>query len=109
MIRVYPGETPGTCTIYVTTSHVGPILTEEDRAEADSSMEAICRVLCGEDFPAAEGCQLGVEHALDHVIVGRSEPLVQHLHRAWDRAIGGHEDTLDSLMASSDSMARSAL
>ena len=47
MIRVYPGETPGTCTIYVTTSHVGPILTEEDRAEADSIMEALCRVLCG--------------------------------------------------------------
>ncbi len=46
-------------------------------------------VLRDQDFPAAEACQRGVENGLQNVILGRSEPLVQHLHRQWDAALTG--------------------
>jgi hypothetical protein len=97
MIRVYPGSEPGLCTVYLTHGHEGPIVSDEQRQQCDSIMNAACAILRDEDFPAAETCQRGAEHALEHVIIGRSEPLVQHFHRAWDDAVN---DSLASVMLS---------
>jgi carnitine monooxygenase subunit len=88
MLRIYPGDEPDRSVVYLTGGSFEPIVDEEDRARRIAGVEGACEVLRDEDFPAAEGCQLGVEHARRHVIVGRSEPLLQHLHQAWDTAVG---------------------
>ncbi len=45
-------------------------------------------LLHGEDFVAAAECQQGFEAGRDSLVVGSNEPLVQHLHRVWDEAVG---------------------
>jgi len=40
-------------------------------------------LLCAEDFPMAEQCQRGLATGRDRVVIGRNEPLLQHLHQAW--------------------------
>jgi phenylpropionate dioxygenase-like ring-hydroxylating dioxygenase large terminal subunit len=92
MLRVYPGSTPGTCTVHVSEAALTPIIDEAVRAQRLFALDITCSVLGDEDFPAAEQCQQGVEHALDHVVIGRNEPLVQHFHRQWAESIGADAD-----------------
>jgi len=87
MLRIYPGETPGTCVVHMDGGLLHPIETDDDRLLAQSGFDGATAVLRDEDFPAAEACQRGIEHGLQQIIVGRAEPLVQHLHRMWDAAV----------------------
>ncbi len=65
------------------------MVTEDDKLLARAGFDGATAVLRDQDFPAAEACQRGVENGLQNVILGRSEPLVQHLHRQWDAALTG--------------------
>jgi carnitine monooxygenase subunit len=87
MLRIYPGDTAGTSVVHMVGGALEPIRTDDQRLLAQAGFDGATTVLRDEDFPAAESCQKGLEHGLDQVIVGRSEPLVQHLHRRWDAAI----------------------
>jgi hypothetical protein len=73
MYRVYPGEAPGECVIHLDMLSPAPQSGED---HSQSSLESALQVLRDEDFPAAEGCQHGAEHALDKIVVGRNEPLL---------------------------------
>ena len=84
MLRIDPGETPGSCVVHMVGGSLHPMTTNDDRFLADAGFDGATAVLRDEDFPAAEACQRGIEHGLDRIILGRSEPLVQHLHREWD-------------------------
>lgn len=87
MLRVYPGDTPGTCVVHMVGGALQPMRTDDDRLLAQAGFDGATTVLRDEDFPAAEACQRGMEHGLESMILGRSEPLVQHLHRQWDAAL----------------------
>lgn len=87
MLRIYPGETPGSCVVHMVGGALAPMTTDDDRMLAQAGFDGATAVLRDEDFPAAEACQRGMEHELQNVILGRSEPLVQHLHRQWDAAL----------------------
>lgn len=87
MLRVYPGDTPGTCVVHMIGGALAPMTTGDDRLLAQAGFDGATAVLRDEDFPAAEACQRGVEQELASVILGRAEPLVQHLHRQWDAAL----------------------
>ncbi len=89
MLRVYPGDTAGTCVVHMVGGALHPMRDDSDRMLAQAGFDGATAVLRDEDFPAAEACQRGAEHGLEHILLGRSEPLVQHLHRQWDSAIGG--------------------
>jgi phenylpropionate dioxygenase-like ring-hydroxylating dioxygenase large terminal subunit len=107
MLRVYPGDTPGTCVVHVSEASLTPIVDEAVRAQRVFALDITCTVLADEDFPAAEQCQRGAEHALDHVIIGRNEPLVQHFHQQWAEAVGIAEPATDPVDGAG-SMAESA-
>lgn len=87
MLRIYPGESPGTCVVHMVGGSLHPMKDDADRLLAQSGYDGATAVLRDEDFPAAEACQRGAEHGLENIILGRSEPLVQHLHRTWDAVI----------------------
>lgn len=87
MLRVYPGDAPGTSVVHMIGGALHPMTTDDDRVLAQAGFDAATAVLRDEDFPAAEACQRGAAHGLENIIVGRSEPLLQHLHRVWDEAI----------------------
>lgn len=87
MLRIYPAATPGTCIVHMVGGALRPMEGDDDRALAQAGFDGATAVLRNEDFPAAEACQRGAENGLDNIIIGRSEPLVQHLHREWDAAI----------------------
>jgi hypothetical protein len=87
MLRIYPGDSPGTCVVHMVGGSLHPMATDADRQLAQAGFDGATAVLRDEDFPAAEACQRGAEHGLDSIILGRAEPLVQHLHRHLDAAI----------------------
>lgn len=87
MLRIYPGETPGTCTVHMIGGSLHPMKDDADRVLAQAGFDGATAVLRDEDFPIAESCQRGAEHGLQEIIIGRSEPLVAHLHRQWDAAL----------------------
>jgi carnitine monooxygenase subunit len=87
MLRVYPADTPGTCVVHMVGGALHPMRDEQDRLLALAGFDGATAVLRDEDFLAAEACQRGAEHGLQSIILGRSEPLVQHLHRQWDDAV----------------------
>ncbi|OJZ75259.1 hypothetical protein BRW65_05470 [Mycobacterium paraffinicum] len=87
MLRIYPGERVGTCVVHMVGGSLHPMKDDADRLLAQSGYDGATAVLRDEDFPAAEACQRGAEHGLENIILGRSEPLVQHLHRTWDAAL----------------------
>ncbi|MDA2889950.1 aromatic ring-hydroxylating dioxygenase subunit alpha [Mycolicibacterium sp. BiH015] len=89
MLRIYPAATPGTCIVHMVGGALRPMVSDDDRVLAQAGFDGATAVLRDEDFPAAEACQRGAENRLDNIIIGRSEPLVQHLHREWDAAING--------------------
>jgi phenylpropionate dioxygenase-like ring-hydroxylating dioxygenase large terminal subunit len=87
MLRVYPGDRPGACTILLTQGSTRPISTDEEREHHAFAMEAACGVLRDEDFPAAEACQRGLEAGVEHILFGRNEPLLHHLAATWEQAL----------------------
>ncbi|MEZ0341596.1 aromatic ring-hydroxylating dioxygenase subunit alpha [Mycobacterium sp. pV006] len=88
MLRIYPGDSPNTCVVHMVGGALGPITEEADRLLAQAGFDGATSVLRDEDFPAAEACQRGAENGLERMLIGRSEPLVAHLHRQWDAALG---------------------
>jgi carnitine monooxygenase subunit len=87
MIRVYPGAVPGQAVVHVSEAALTPIVDETVREARTFALDITCAVLRDEDFPAAEQCQQGVEHALSHIVIGKNEPLVQHWHDRWQAAL----------------------
>ena len=63
-----------------------PIADDDELEACKAGLAGAAAVLRGEDFPAAESNQRGIENGLQQVIFGRSEALVQHLHRVWDES-----------------------
>jgi carnitine monooxygenase subunit len=86
MLRIYPGVAPGTCVVYSTGGSLTPIADDDELEACKAGLAGAAAVLRGEDFPAAESNQRGIENGLQQVIFGRSEALVQHLHRVWDES-----------------------
>jgi Ring hydroxylating alpha subunit (catalytic domain) len=66
----------------------GPF-AEEDKANHLLSFEFVKSLLCTEDFPMAEQCQRGLAAGRERVVVGRNEPLLQHLHTVWADGMEG--------------------
>ncbi|OBF30485.1 hypothetical protein A5727_00250 [Mycobacterium sp. ACS4331] len=92
MLRVYPGDTAGTCVVHMVGGALHPIRDDSDSMLAQAGFDGATAVLRDEDFPAAEACQRGAEHGLKDILLGRSEPLVQHLHQQWDAALAVPRD-----------------
>jgi len=91
MIRIYPGAHPGQAQVQFSYMLNGPA-TEEERASHLQGANFAIELLRGEDFIAAAECQQGFEAGRDALALGRNEPLLQHIHRVWDEAIGTNED-----------------
>ena len=87
MIRVYPGSHPGEARVHFSYMLTGPA-TEEERAFHIEGAKFANDLLRGEDFVAAAQCQHGFETGRDSIVLGRNEPLLQHIHRVWDAAVG---------------------
>lgn len=87
MIRIYPGSHPGEAQVQFSYMLTGPA-TEEERVFHLEGAKFANELLRGEDFVAAAECQQGFEAGRDSIVVGRNEPLLQHLHRVWDQAVG---------------------
>ncbi|WP_081290784.1 aromatic ring-hydroxylating oxygenase subunit alpha [Mycobacterium asiaticum] len=87
MLRVYPGRNPGECVVYITYGSPTPITTDQEREWYRMSMEAVCNVLCNQDFPMAEACQRGLEGGVAEVLFGRNEPMLHHLASVWRQAL----------------------
>jgi phenylpropionate dioxygenase-like ring-hydroxylating dioxygenase large terminal subunit len=90
MIRIYPGAHPGQAQVQFSYMLTGPA-TEEERASHLEGAKFANDLLRGEDFIAAAECQQGFEAGRDSLVLGSNEPLVQHIHRVWDEAIGINE------------------
>lgn len=82
LLRIYPGNHRGESIVDIAYS-VTSVPTEEDRANHLLSFQFVKDLLCTEDFPMAEQCQRGLAAGRDRVVVGRNEPLLQHLHQVW--------------------------
>lgn len=87
MLRVYPGRTPGESIVYLTYGSPAPITTNQEREWYRMSMDAVCNVLCNQDFPMAEACQRGLEAGVAEVVFGRNEPMLHHLASVWQQAL----------------------
>lgn len=87
MLKIYPGLHPGECTVDVIEASLNPVRSEEERAARLHGFEIIAKILEDEDFPAAEGCQRGVESGLTTLRFGKLEPMLQHWHRVWADAV----------------------
>lgn len=85
LLRIYPAEQPGQCTVFIEYGSTTPILSDQDREWHTFGFDSACTVL-QEDFPAAEACQRGLASGVDHVVFGRNEPVLQHLARTWAHA-----------------------
>lgn len=82
LIRIYPGTHPGESIMNIAyTTTLNP--TEEDKANHRASFEFVKNLLLQEDVPMAEQCQRGLDGGRERIVVGRNEPLLQHLHDAW--------------------------
>ena len=87
MIRVYPGSHPGQAQVQFSYMLNGPATEEEREGHLQGAQFAI-ELLRGEDFVAAAECQQGFEAGRDAIVLGSNEPLLQHIHRVWDEAVG---------------------
>jgi len=90
MIRVYPGSHPGQAQVQFSYMLNGPATEEEREGHLQGAQFAI-ELLRGEDFVAAAECQQGFEAGRDSLVLGNNEPLLQHIHRVWDEAVGPNE------------------
>lgn len=83
MIRVEPGEKPGTSIVYFTGINQNPETREESTAAYDFGGQIFEK----EDLPVAEQCQQGLAAGQPTVIFGRNEPIVQFWHQSWNKAL----------------------
>ena len=87
MIRIYPGSHAGESIVQLSYMVIGPA-SEDERAFHLEGAQFASDLLRDEDFVAAAECQQGLEAGRDSVVAGSNEPLLQHLHRVWNKAIG---------------------
>ena len=87
MFRIYPGATPGECTVQLTEASIRPVQNDEERAARKAGADYAALVVGKEDFPAAEQCQRSAEMGLRRFVFGDNEPMVQHWHRTWNAAL----------------------
>ena len=87
MIRIYPGSHPGEARVELAYMLTEPV-SEAERAMHLEGFKFSNALLRDEDFVAAAECQQGFEAGRDSIVIGSNEPLVQHIHRALDEAIG---------------------
>lgn len=89
MFRIYPGRSPGECTVHLAEAALHHLESEEERQHRLFGFDYTCRILRMEDFPVAEQCQLGAESGLDRFTFGQLEPMLQHWHAVWRAALEG--------------------
>lgn len=87
MIRIYPGSHTGEARVQLTYMLHGPA-SEEEREFHRAGAQFANDLLRDEDFVVAAECQQGFETGRDSIVVGSNEPLLQHIHRVWDEAVG---------------------
>ncbi|OBK30666.1 hypothetical protein A5634_15360 [Mycobacterium asiaticum] len=88
MLRIYPGSNPAESIVYMTYGSPNPITTEQEREWYRLSMDAVCNVLCNQDFPMAQACQRGLDAGVVEVLFGRNEPILHHLAASRRQALG---------------------
>ena len=87
MIRIYPGSHPGEAKVQMTYMLTGPV-SDEERAMHLEGVQFSDALLRDEDFVAAAECQKGFEAGRESIVMGSNEPLLQHIHRVWNEAVG---------------------
>lgn len=87
MLRIYPGRTPGDCTVELTEASIFPVASDEEREARARGVSVAANILGNEDFPVAEQCQRGAEAGAARFVFGAIEPMLQHWHRAWNAAL----------------------
>lgn len=94
MIRVEPGEHPGSSVVYfssvseVSGSEVSGDAEENEISEAALAIYEFGRnIFASEDLPISEQCQRGIEASGRPVIIGRNEPVVQMWQRRWSEEL----------------------
>ena len=86
--RISPGERPNESVIHLIEGAPGPA-GDDHRAQCEMVMEANVSILAGEDYPATEQCQRGYDAGSRTLFAAAGEPLIGHLHAAWDAALAG--------------------
>jgi phenylpropionate dioxygenase-like ring-hydroxylating dioxygenase large terminal subunit len=89
MFRIYPGRHVGETVIHLAEASLHPVTSDEERQGRLFGFDYTKRILEMEDFPAAEQSQRGAESGLDRFTFGRLEPMLQHWHAVWRRALDG--------------------
>lgn len=89
LIRTEPGDTPGESVVYYHS------VWQDDERSSDAERRAIIKamtesfefgeqIFAGEDLPAAELCQRGIEAGgIDPLVCGKNEPLLSFWHKQW--------------------------
>jgi phenylpropionate dioxygenase-like ring-hydroxylating dioxygenase large terminal subunit len=87
MIRVEPGEHPGSSVVYFSSVSETAEGSDEVSEAALATYEFGRKIFAGEDLPMAEECQRGIEAARRPVVYGRNEPVVQMWQRRWSQEL----------------------
>lgn len=87
MLRIYPGDRPGSSVVYLTVGAPEEVTTDEQRAWYKMGIDGAALVLDGQDFPMAEACQRGLEAGVPEVLFGRNEPMLHHWASVWASAL----------------------
>jgi phenylpropionate dioxygenase-like ring-hydroxylating dioxygenase large terminal subunit len=89
MIRVEPGEGPGSSVVYF--SSVSEVSGDAEQGEvpepARATYEFGRNIFETEDLPISEECQRGIESAGKPVVFGRNEPVVQMWQCRWSEEL----------------------
>ena len=87
LIQFQPGDDPGSCIMRHTSLARHPSLSEPERKDYTGLWEILSAVFTGEDVAALERAGDGIAHsARDHLLVGKNEPGVQNVIRAFREA-----------------------
>lgn len=89
LIDILPGEAPGTCTVVHGWMATTPAADEATLAGYRELYELVHAAVRDEDFTMLPSCGDGLRHAQhDHVVIGRNEPGVQNVVRAFTEQLG---------------------
>ena len=90
VIDILPGDDPGTCRLRHGWMAVEPAGDDEARRTGYRALfDAVHSAVVDEDFGVLPSCTDAIRHAQhDHMLVGRNEPAVQNVVRAFTTALG---------------------
>jgi phenylpropionate dioxygenase-like ring-hydroxylating dioxygenase large terminal subunit len=89
LIDILPGDDPVSCTVQHGWMATVPANDDETRAGYDDLFAKVHDALRNEDFAMLPSCGSGIRHGQhDHMIIGRNEPGVQNVVRAFSDVLG---------------------